>query len=520
MKRSAIPLTLMLLLFFCFFHSEGQEKVKHPGELYDASMELYHKGKWEEAIRGFSEIIHSFPTSSLVSYSQYMIGLCYLKMERREEAMKEFELYIKTYPDGDRAKEAEKRIQLLKAKLKEETPPLAMSEKAEKKLEELKSTPEAQTVLDIKKVKRRVCAQIRLFDIENIADVEKKVKELKQAGVDTLILRVFQNKGDRMYKFVTPRHEEGVYFKTEYAPVVEDILGPVTEIAHRYGLDLFAWMTTRYANYGLEERPEYRCRNYNFETRKLEDAKGFNLFHPDVIKRLKGLFRDLGRYPIDGILFQDDLILKHNEDFSTDANRAFLKAFGYSPHPDRFYIDPYKSQSGKYFVKAYTEDFWSWANWKNRWLMDMVQQLMAAVRESNPNVKFAINLYYEAVLNPTNGVAWFSQTLSEALKKDFDYYAVMAYHRQAMKERDLDAGKAIELMSEVAQKAVKSVGDPSRVLMKFQIYDWKSYEAVPQKEVEEVLAGILNQGEVSLAFYPYFDQFPLHSLKGKWTASK
>jgi len=520
MKRWAIPLTLILLAFLCFLHSEGQEKVKSPGELYDASIELYHKGRWEEAIRGFSEIVRSFSTSKLVSYSEYMIGLCYLKMERQEEAMKQFELYVKAYPDGDRAKEAEKRIQLLKGKSKEEVPPSAIPEKLETKPEELKSTPEAQTVSDVKKVKRRICVQIRLFDIENIEEVEKKVKELKQAGVDTLILRVFQNKGDRMYRFVTPRHEEGVYFKTEHAPVVEDILGPVTEIAHRYGLDLFAWMTTRYANYGLGERPEYRCRHYNFETRKLEDAKGFNLFHPDVLKHLKGLFRDLCRYPIDGVLFQDDLILKHNEDFSIDANKAFLKAFGYSPHPDRFYIDPYKSQSGKYYVKAYTEDFWSWANWKNRWLMDVVQQLMAASRESNPNVKFAINLYYEAVLNHNNGVAWFSQTLSEALKKDFDYYAVMAYHRQAMKEKNLDAGKAIELMSEVAQKAVKSVGDPFRVLMKFQIYDWKSYEVMPQKEVEEVLAGILNQGEVSLAFYPYVDQFPFHSLKGKWVNPK
>lgn len=393
-------------------------------------------------------------------------------------------------------------------------PPLIPPQKIEPKAEEVKSTSE------VKKVKRRICAQVFYFDVKSIEEVEKKVKELKRTGVDTLILRVFQTKGDRMYKFVTPRYEEGVYFKTEYAPVVEDILGPLTEIAHRYGLEVFAWMTTRYANYGLEENSEYRCKSYNFETRKVEEARGFNLFHPDVLKRLEGLFSDLGRYPIEGILFQDDLILKHNEDFSTDANKAFLKEFGYAPHPDRFYIDPYKSESGKYYVKAYTEDFWSWANWKNRWLMHVAQKLMAAARESNSNLKFAINLYYEAVLNHNNGRAWFSQTLPEALEKDFDYYTVMAYHRQAMKERNMEVGKAIDLMAEVAQKAVKVVGDPSKVLMKFQIYDWKSYEVVPQKEVEEVLAGILNHGEVSLAFYPYLDQFPLHLLKGKWDSNK
>jgi uncharacterized lipoprotein YddW (UPF0748 family) len=369
------------------------------------------------------------------------------------------------------------------------------------------------------RVKRRICAQVSYFEGKNLEEVEKKVKELKNAGVNTIIFRVFQNKGDRFYGFVSAHHEEGVYFKTEYAPIVDDILGKVAELVHRNGLEIFAWMTTRYANYGLDGRPEYRCKGYNFGTKKMEVARGFNLFHPEVLKRLEGLFRDLGRYPIDGILFQDDLILYHNEDFSTEANKSFLKEFGYLPHPDLFYIDPYKSDSGKYYAKAYTEHFKSWASWKNRWLMNVAQQLKEAAKESNSSLRFAINLYFEAVLNEVNGVAWFSQTLSGAMENNFDYYAIMAYHRQAMKDRNMEFKEAIDLMAGVAKKAVKLLGDPSKVLMKIQILDWKNNEIVPQKEMEEILAGILNQGEVSLAFFPYSDQFPLHSLKEKWSSS-
>jgi biofilm PGA synthesis lipoprotein PgaB len=346
--------------------------------------------------------------------------------------------------------------------------------------------------------------------------VEKRMKALKDSGVDTLILRVFQNKGDRMYKFATPRNEEGVYFKTDHAPVVDDILGKMAEIAHRNGLEIFAWMTTRYANYGSEGPPELRCKSYNFETKKLEMARGYNLFHPEVIKRLEGLFRDLGRVPIDGILFQDDLILKHNEDFSTEANKGFFKESGYSPHPDLFYIDPYKSESGKYYVKAYSDKFLVWANWKNRWLMDVAKRLMAAARESNPRLDFGINLYYETVLNGSNAVAWFSQTLQEAQRTGFDYYAIMAYHRQTMNELKMEGKKAIDLMAEVTQKAVKSIGDPSQVMMKVQVLDWKRYEVIPAKEVETLLDRILSQGKVSLAFVPYIDPFPVGPMKGKW----
>ncbi len=515
MKKRTIGLLLLPFILLASPQGYSQEKLLNPGELYDSSMDLYRQGKCGEAIQGFSKIVQSAPVSKLASYSQYMIGLCYLKMKKYEEAIHPLELYLKNYPEGDRVNEAEKGIQMAKEQLKEKTSaPLPVSEPAEKKF-----------LPEVKKAKRRICAQVSYFEGKSLEEVEKRVKDLKDAGVDTIILRVFQNKGDRKYKFVTAHHEEGVYFKTEYAPVVDDILGKVSEIVHQNGLELFAWMTTRYASYGLDGHPEYRCKSYNFETKKMEVAKGFNLFHPDVLKRLEGLFRDLGCYPIDGILFQDDLILKHNEDFSTEANKAFLKEFGYSSHPNLFYIHPYKSESGKYYVKAYTNHFWTWANWKNRWLMNVAKRLMEVARESNPNLQFAINLYFEAVLSDVNGMVWFSQTLSGALKNNFDYYAIMAYHRQAMKDRKIGVKEAIDLMAEVAQKAVETVGDPSRVLMKTWILDSKrngggSDELASREEIEEILTAILNHGEVSLAFVPYIDRFPIHSLKGKWTTPK
>ena len=563
MQRWLIGMVLIPFVFLCFFQSSGQEKQQSPGELYDSGMELFHKGKFEEAIDRFSKLVLFFPTSKLLSYSRYMIGQCYFKMQKYEEALQQFGLYLKTFPNGDRVKEAEKGIQTSREKLKEKASSPSIQtptpDEEKKKTDEVnlstpqpkdqelafgpssgrgpKVDPERRLVSRPKgedlgavervkfpppspKVKRRICVQVFDLEFTDLEEVEKGIKVLRHAGIDTLILRVFQNRGNRMFKFVKPRREEGVYFETRYAPVVEDVLGKLVEIAHRNGMDLFAWITTRYGNYGLEEPSGYRCKSYNFETGKIEIARGFNLFHPDVLKRLEGLFRDLGRYPIDGILFQDDLVLRHNEDFSLEANKAFLKEFGYSLHPDLFYIDPFKSNSGKYYVKAYTNQFWSWANWKNQWLMNVAKRLMDAARESNPNLKFGINLYYETVLSASNAVAWFSQTFSEALEKNFDYYAFMAYHRQTMKELNMEEKKAMELMAEVAENAVKRVGDPSKVLMKIQIFDWKSEEVVSQKEVDGILAGILNQGEVSLAFVPYVAQFPLYSLRKKWNTSR
>lgn len=574
MRKWAFGLFSIVTVILSLSLIQGQEKPTSSGEVYDSAMELYYKGRYEEAMEGFSKLIQSFPASKLVSYSHYMMGEIFLKMGKYAQAIEKFEYYLKTYPEGDRTKESEQGLRVAREKFKPKKEIVetiveirTISEESKKEeasigietskkkevqrevekpdkmaevSEETKKEGEGKTPLreqkvspgeevrvspEVKKVKRRVCAQISYLDGKNFAEVEKRVKELKEAGVDTLIFRIFQNKGDRMYRFVKARQEEGVFFRTEHALVVDDILGKISEIVHRHGLDLFAWMTTRYATYGVEKKNAYRSRIYNFETKKMEVGRGYNLFHSDVLKRLEGLFRDLGRYPIDGILFQDDLILRHNEDFSPEANKAFLREFGYSPHPDIFYVEPYKSDTGKYYVKGYTEQFWTWAKWKNQYLMEVAGRLVAAARESNPKLQFMINLSFETVLNDSNGMAWFSQTLSEAVEKGFDYYAVMAYHRQAMKGRNIELKEAIDLMAEAAQKTIQSIGDPHRVLMKIWILDWKSNEAVgldlaPQKEIEEILRKILEKGEVSLAFVPYIHQFPLNQLKAKWTGTK
>jgi biofilm PGA synthesis lipoprotein PgaB len=508
MKKKTVGLLLATFILFASSQTESQEKLLHPGGLYEASVEFYYKGRFEEALQGFSKIVQSAPASKLVSYSQYMIGLCHLKAKRYEEAIQQFKLYLRIYPEGDRVIEAERGIQEARGQLKEKFLEPSVSERGRKFFQEEG------------KSKRRICAQVSSFEGKSLEELEKRVQALKQAGVNTIVFRVFQNRGDRFYKFVTARHEEGVYFKTDHAPVVEDILGRVAEIVHRNGLDIFAWITTRYADYCFDGSPEYRCRSYNFETKQMELARGFSLFHPEVLKRLAGLFRDLGRNPIDGILFQDDLILKHNEDFSSEANQAFLKEFGYMPHPDLFYVHPYRSESGKYFVKEYTDRFMVWANWKNRWLMKVAKQLMEAARESNRNLQFALNLYFEAVINGSKGTVWFSQNLSEALKTGFDYYAVMAYHRQAMKDLKIELKEAVDLMGEATRKAVETVGDPSRVLMKLWILDWEKFDVLPRQEIEEILTAVLNHGEVSLAFVPYVDRFPIHSLKEKWSPSQ
>jgi len=186
MKEKAAGLLLLSFILFASSYSQGQERLLYPGQLYDSSMELYYEGRCEEAIEGFSKIVRSAPASKLVSYSQYMIGLCHLKAGRYEEAIQQLELYLRIYPEGNRVREVEKGIQGAKEQLKEKYLETATASGLRRKSRD-----------EGRKVKRRICVQVSTFEGKSLEELEKRVMELKNAGVNTIIIRDFKNKGER-----------------------------------------------------------------------------------------------------------------------------------------------------------------------------------------------------------------------------------------------------------------------------------------------------------------------------------
>ena len=352
-----------------------------------------------------------------------------------------------------------------------------------------------------------VAVQVLLFNCPTLFEVEDKIKELKKSGVNTLIFRVFQNRGDRFYPFARPANDVGVYFNSAHAPVVDDILGDLARISRANDMKIFAWMTTRYADYGVENKKGWQAVKYDLESERFAKAKGLNLFRTDVKNHLENIYRDLAAYDIDGILFQDDLVLRHTEGFSLDARRAFAGEFGFMPNPQAFYKDIFTSDDGRRMVSSYGEDFWKWSRWKNRALLDVASRIMKEVKTVKPDMKFAINLMYEAAISPENALAWLSQDLDEAVRTGFDLYAIMAYHRQIASELNVKGVGLDSLMSKLVEKTLEKVNDPAKVLIKLQITDWESQEVVSPEEINAMLKLINKKGNPGLAFVPYRDSF-------------
>ena len=64
------------------------------------------------------------------------------------------------------------------------------------------------------------------------------------------------------------------------------------------------------------------------------------------------------------------------------------------------------------------------------------------------------------------------------------------------------------MMTKEAKKKI----NPAKVIMKIQIVDWNTSAVLPPEEVDDVVEGILKEGEISIALVPYAGQQHLKKL--------
>lgn len=491
---------LLFVICILFYINDSAAEAEKPyftdiGQLGYAKF-LVQEKDYEAAAREFARLIEIFPESPLICEAQFRMSESLYEAGLYGDAEEEFKLFLNNFKESRFASEAKARLEDLgvrKQTGREDLPVVTLPEEP--------VTPGMKAV------------QVMFFEGMDYAGIDHEMRHLRAGGVDTVIVRVFHNMGDRYHRVAARRERAGVYFKTTHAPVVDDILGRLISLAHGNGLKVFAWMTTRYADYGVENDTEMACKGYDLSSRKVFRCEGLDMFNDRAVKRLEAIYSDLADYDIDGILFQDDLFLRHNEGFGAHMEEQYEKETGRTVDPESFYL-----RSTDRSVH-YTEAFWRWASWKNRRLLNVASRLRATVRTKRPNARFAINLMYESVTSPAFALAWLSQSLDASLKAGFDYYSIMAYQRQMEEELGRAPSDVRTLIGKMVKDAAKTVGDPHRVLIKLQTIDWKTGQTISNDEVVSLIRDIRTIKDVSLAVVPYRSDFPFPELSTKGFAS-
>lgn len=348
--------------------------------------------------------------------------------------------------------------------------------------------------------------QVLNLDCADQAELDDRLRSWKEAGVEAVIFRVFHNRGDGYYRFVTPAAEEGVYFQTAHSPVVADALTPFLEAAHRRGLRVIAWMTSRYADYGGGSSEGRGCMKWD-PAAGLSSSRGWSALLPEVADRLALIYTDLARYPIDGVLIQDDLVLRHTEDMNPRVRELYQAETGRSAEPQDLFVNEGRGRVG------YRSGFPEWRRWQNRKLVALAERLRAAVQSRRPRTPVGLNLYYENITAPDKALTWYAQDMDAALASNLDFYGLMLYHRQVARELKMSDAAAIDLIERGLKPVVSRVDHPQRLWVKAQSVDWENGRPVPPAQVADLLGRARRLGPLGMVIMPAPRELDLNMVK-------
>ena len=364
----------------------------------------------------------------------------------------------------------------------------------------------SQTVLSSEDIYKINGAQVFVLDEKYKGNIGKFFQEAKEKGINTVFFRVFHNSKDRAHLGLSLQCESGVYYETQHACTVYDLLADVVKAAHDNNIRLYAWMATRSLSFLKVQ--DHMSMSLSASGGQ-ETGYGANIFKKEVRDILLGLFEDLAKYEIDGILFQDDFIIKYTEGSDRYAAFLFKEETGIEVKSENFFKS-IKSYNGKKVFSEYTENFYTWAEWKSSQLALFFKELKERAKTHNPKLKFAANIYYETPIDEKAGMSWYSQNLTALKNAGADYFAVMGYFEQISAEQSLDRVAAAEYIGKIADMTVKKVGSEKAVIMKLQSKSFKGAGMLSYDDYKLVCRRTRLAGDISYATVPVFSSSDIY----------
>lgn len=203
-------------------------------------------------------------------------------------------------------------------------------------------------------------------------------------------------------------------------------------------------------------------------------------FAPRARQAIREIYEDLARAaPFEGLLFHDDATLSDFEDASPFALQAY-RSWGLPASLAE--------------LRASDDLIGRWTILKINHLDDMAMELAAIVRQQQPSLRTARNLYARVALNPRAEV-WYSQALDNSLAHyDFTAIEAMPYMEKAP-----DAAAFYRALVD----AVNDRDAMDKVVFELQTVDWReNNRPIPSGELASTIRSLYGLGVQHVALYP------------------
>jgi len=234
------------------------------------------------------------------------------------------------------------------------------------------------------------------------------------------------------------------------------------------GMELFAWMITR--NFRWLDRTDLF--DYQYQNGSCKRIRKLDIFNPGAVQKLIAVYRELASKKIDGILIQDDFILRYNEGLSRWGKEKFTYATEI-PARERLMIN----RDNPYNLR--------WTGIKVDYLTRLLKLIIRKCKDVNSGIKIGMNIHYETPVQPGNAEAWYSHNLEKIMETGIDYIYLMSYHRQIKEEMKFNETRNRVFFKEMIEKAYRICEE--RLIVKVQIRDWHDGKRIPADEVKSYL---------------------------------
>lgn len=301
---------------------------------------------------------------------------------------------------------------------------------------------------------------------------------IKNLGINTVYLQAFADpdaNGAADY----------VYFPNRNIPMRADLFNRVAwQIATRTQVKrIYAWMPML-----AWQLPQNNAAAKETVVTLQVDPTHLNMgyprlspFSPKARKVIKEIYEDLAKSAyVDGLLFHDDVTLSDFEDDSKAAHEQYKK-WGLSDNVTQIRND--------------RKQFQKWTNLKTDYLDEFAMQLAQIVRNEQPGLKTARNLYAQVALNK-DAQEWYAQSLAQSIKK-YDYTAIMAmpYMEQA--------DDAQPFYDKIVTNVKQEQCGLERTVMELQTVNWrKDNEPISSQELSTTMEYLYDLGVHHIAYYP------------------
>jgi poly-beta-1,6-N-acetyl-D-glucosamine N-deacetylase len=279
---------------------------------------------------------------------------------------------------------------------------------------------------------------------------------------------------------------DAVYFPNRHVPMRADLFNRVawqidtrTQVRRIYAwMPMLAWKLPAEAPGSMDSvitLPSEGSDHVSMGYRRLSP------FSPRARRTIREIYEDLARYStFEGLLFHDDVTLSDFEDASDFALKVY-----------RDWGLPGSIKE----IRRNDDLLGRWTILKINALDDFASEMAQAVRNEEPALKTARNLYARVVLNPKAEV-WYSQALANSLT-NYDFTAVMAMPYME------NAPDPAQFYRDLVDKVKTVPGAMSRVVFELQTVDWRhDSKPIASEEIAAAISTLYGLGVEHVAYYP------------------